>query len=128
MKDYREILKEMFAVVFVGEEDRISEYFSKDYVQHVDGKVLHYEEFVKHVRVVKEATERLEFEFKTVVMEGRVVFTNHVVRVRTKEGREMHGQVIGEFRFDEGGKVCYCDELTRMESGEEGDRDLGSRY
>lgn len=128
MKDYRKILKEMFSVVFTEGEDRIGEYFSKDYVQYVDGKVLNYEQFVKHVRAVKEATEKLEFEFKKVVMEGNVVFTNHEVRGRTKEGREISGQVIGEFRFDENGKVSYCDELTRMEKGEEGDGDLGSRY
>ena len=104
----------------------VDKYFSADYEQHVDGKNLTFANFVKHMEAQKKATKSVTITFKTIAQQGDVVFTNHYATARKHDGSEANVHVIAEFKL-KGGKICYCDELTHMLSGDEADRDLGSR-
>lgn len=127
MIDYKSRLKEMFSEVLensVYNEKLIHQYFSQNYVQHVDGKTLYFDGFNQHMKTLKKDMPEIKINIKTLVQEGNTVFSNHVVSKKTAS--DMKIQVIGEFRF-EGDQICYCDELTYLISGDPKDRDLGSR-
>ncbi|MDN5285323.1 MAG: hypothetical protein JWR38_1597 [Mucilaginibacter sp.] len=129
MEDHKKLIKEIFKNIFETpsfDEAIVRKYFSTDYIQHVDGKTLGFDHFIKHVEVVKDAMQSMSINFKTLVQENDTVFTNHIVTGTTKEGRTGDVQVIGEFRI-RNGQVIYCDELTHQLSGDPKDRDLGSR-
>lgn len=129
MEDHKQLIKEIFKNIFETpgfDEAIVRKYFSTDYVQHVDGKTLGFDHFIKHVEVVKDAMLTMAINFKTLVQENDTVFTNHTVTGITKEGRTGDVQVIGEFRI-RNGQVIYCDELTHQLSGDPKDRDLSSR-
>jgi ketosteroid isomerase-like protein len=130
MTNNKDLLKEMFQNVFANtdfDEAVIRRYFSTDYKQSVDGKELTFDEFLRHIRVLKEAVKTMTVRFKTIIQEDDVMFSNHVVTGETKEGRAAEVQVIAEFRFRDG-KIVLCDELTHMITGDQRDRDLGSRH
>ena len=91
------------------------------------GKDLGFEQFLQHLRTQKAAIKTMLFHFKTVVEEGDVVFSNHIASGETNEGREGEVQVMAEFQIRDG-KIVSCDELTHMISGDQRDRDLGSRH
>lgn len=127
MVDYKSRLKEVFSEVLespVYNEELVKKYFSPDYVQYVDGKMLHFDGFNEHMKTLKKDIPEIQINIKTLVQEGSTVFSNHVV---SKKGAgDMKIQVIGEFRF-QGDQISYCDELTYLISGDPKDRDLGSR-
>ena len=131
MKDYKKLLQNAFTAVIenpVHDPALIQKYFSEDYTQLVDGKTLNFETFNRHMEVLKETMQHLNIQFKTLVQEGNVVFSNHLANGITKEGRSGQMQIIAEFRFNNDDRICYCDELTHQISGDSRDRDMGSRH
>ena len=89
INDNKAIVKRMFEEVFAGEscdEALVRRHFSTEYVQCVDGKVLGFEEFLRHLRILKDATRTISFEFKALIQEGDIVFSNHVVTVKPSRG------------------------------------------
>jgi hypothetical protein len=130
MKDYKALVKKSFEAVVEDlnyNESVIREYFSDSYLQQVDGKVLDFEAFCRHMQVQKQAVNAISIAFKTLAQEDDIVFSNHLVTIETKERRKAVVKVIAEFRLKDG-KIVYCDELTRQVSGHGQDSDLGSRY
>jgi len=130
MKDYKNLIREIFQNIFENptyDEAIIKRYFSTNYVQHVDGKTLHFSEFIKHIKAVKEAIISMSVTFDTIAQDNDIVFTNHRVKATTKEGRAGEVQVIAEFHI-QNGQINYCNELTRQISGDPKDSDLGSRH
>lgn len=130
MNEYKTIIKSVFKEIFENtffNEAVIQKYFDPEYIQEVDGKKLDYTQFCKHVRLQKETISTMSIDFQTLVAEGNVLFSNHVVSGITKDGRSGKFRVIAEFHF-KNQKIIYCNELTHMISGDEKDRDLGSRH
>jgi hypothetical protein len=108
------------------DQQAIRTYFAPSYRQDVDGQVLDFAGFCQHMRVQKAALQALQIQFLTLVAEGDVVFTNHLVTLETKEGRQATLKVLAEFTV-RNGQIVACDELTRLVNGASQDRDLGSR-
>jgi len=130
MNNYKALVKEAFSKVLIDpvfNEEMIARYFDKSYRQFVDGKELNYEQFVAHVAIVKQRTTRLEFLYNTVIEEGNIVFTNHIVTATKPDGTVGSTHLIAEFHI-ENGKIVYCSELSRLLNGQEEDRDLGSAH
>ncbi|MBB6111955.1 hypothetical protein SAMN05421821_11561 [Mucilaginibacter lappiensis] len=130
MKDHKKLIKEIFQNIFEipgYDEAIVKRYFSTDYVQQVDGKTLHFSEFTKHIKAVKEAIASISIIFDTIAQDNDIIFTNHRVMAITKEGRSGEVQVIAEFHIQDG-QINYCNELTRQISGDPRDGDLGSRH
>ncbi|WP_158800454.1 nuclear transport factor 2 family protein [Pedobacter sp. L105] len=130
MNNYKKTIRTMFKDIFENptfDEAAIDGYFSTEYIQQVDGKIINFEQFKQHVRVLKDSMKSVSAEFKTLVQEDNIVFSNHLISGLNKEDRSVEGQVIAEFTFKDG-KIISCDELTRMTKGDEKDRDLGSRH
>ncbi|OSN03254.1 nuclear transport factor 2 family protein [Lonsdalea iberica] len=110
----------------VHSEEKIAVYFSSDYRQQVDGKHLNYDEFVKHMALLKTKTQRMTVSLLSIVAEGDTVFTHHQVNVEKSKGGNSLFEVLAHYRLSSD-QIVSCQELTRMISGENGDRDLGSR-
>lgn len=102
-------------------------YYSKEYVQHVDGKTLNYEEFLAHMADLHKSLSSLEIEFLDIVTQGDKVATRHLAHGIKKDGREIEVLVVAVFGF-KNGKLVSCDELTHMVRGAKEDRDIGSRH
>lgn len=129
MNSYKELIRNAFKAVVENQTydpTIIEKYFSRDYHQYVDGEELDFDGFCQHMKAQKLAIKYLLIDFQTIIEEGNIVFTNHSVEIQTNEGRHALIHVIAEFRIQDG-KITYCNELTRLVSGDERERDLGSR-
>jgi predicted SnoaL-like aldol condensation-catalyzing enzyme len=123
-------IREGFKTIFGSSdfnEDFIRGMVDSSYIQHVDGKTLGFEEFIQHLRVLKERTKSIEIDFKTLIEEERIVFSNHVVTATMKDDTKTVLHVIAEFRV-KNGKMYYCDELTLLIDGDSYNSDLGSAH
>jgi len=130
MKTNKAIFKELFREIFANplyNESAISQYFTPEYRQEVDGKILNYEQFCKHIIAQQEIVASMTFEFQTLVEEGNILFSNHIATIKMKNGESLEMRVIGEFHFVNG-KINYCNELTHMITGDSSNKDLGSRH
>lgn len=108
------------------DENKISQYFSPDYQQVVDGNSLNYDDFLMHMAALKSQTKRMNVAIKTIVAENNIVFTHHYVSVEKCGGEQSEFEVFACFTLSLG-RIIRCEELTRMISGGAGDRDFGSR-
>lgn len=125
----KEIIKQVFREVFETRnfnESKIVELFHENYTQHVDGKKLSLQDFIAHIKKLKEELSSVKIIFDHIVCEDDSVCTVHRALGVKKSGVEVHAKVIAYFKLKDG-KVLLCDELTHMVKGEEEDRDLGSR-
>ena len=108
-------------------EETYAQYFSQDYIQHVDGKTLTYTDFVAHMKAQKNVIKSAKVTFKHIITEGDTVATVHIVNGIKKDGSIIEAQVNALFKI-KNKKVVLCDELTHLIKGEKSDRDLGSRH
>jgi predicted SnoaL-like aldol condensation-catalyzing enzyme len=103
------------------------QYFSKEYIQHVDGKTLNYADFVSHMTVQKSVMRTIQITFKHLLVDGDKIATVHLVDGVKKNGGSIKAQVNAVFQI-KNRKIVLCDELTRLIEGAPSDRDLGSRH
>ncbi|MDO4640658.1 MAG: nuclear transport factor 2 family protein [Neisseria sp.] len=127
----KEVLRHIFENIVGGDrvdEAEIMRLFAEDYCQKVDGKTLDLAAFIAHMKLQKQHIHSSQTEFLALVEEGDTVFSNHIVRAVKNDGSRIAVQVIAQFVFDKDGKICLCDELTRLLQGDEADRDIGSQH
>jgi predicted SnoaL-like aldol condensation-catalyzing enzyme len=108
------------------DEAAIARYFSPRYVQKTDGRTLDFPGFVAHVRELKRTVKNVRISFERMVAEGANVVSIHRAEAEKVAGGRIAIRVFALFVIDEG-KIVLCDELTRLEQGAAGDRDLASR-
>lgn len=103
----------------------IEKYFSKQYIQLVDHAQLNYEEFVLHIKKLKEKVAEQEIEIFSHAENGNIIFTNHIARSTLKDGSKVSHKVLAEFTI-QNHKIIRCDELTLLIEGDETAKNLGS--
>ncbi|HHF2906915.1 TPA: hypothetical protein ACPJZ5_004788, partial [Vibrio diabolicus] len=103
------------------------QYVDPSYIQKVDGVELDYDSFVNHIEAQKKVISKLDVNFLTLVQEGNVVFSNHVVTAHKKDGSIIKVKVIAQFTIHNN-RLVLCDELTRLIEGGGEDHDIGSRH
>jgi ketosteroid isomerase-like protein len=108
------------------DERVIDRYFSPAYVQHVDGRTLNFAGFRDHVRELKKILTNLRFTVEHMVAEGDKVMEIHRVQGDKRAGGSFAVRLFSLWIIQDG-KIVLCDEISRLESGGEEDRDLGSR-
>ncbi|MDR2224123.1 MAG: hypothetical protein LBE34_15510 [Flavobacteriaceae bacterium] len=107
------------------DETIIAKYFSASYVQDVDGKTLYYPTFCKHIKTLKEITDKRKLTINHIISQDNLVFTNHTVEIINKENKYSKIKVIAMFKI-ENHKIIYCDELTFLMEGNEENKNIGS--
>lgn len=129
-QEIKNFLKEAFANVIEdmnATEETYANYFSKDYVQYVDGKKLTYSDFVAHMKAQKSVLKSAKITFRHMLVEGDKIATVHEVDAIKKDDSIIEAQVNALFQI-KNGKIILCDELTHLIKGNESDKDLGSRH
>ena len=127
--DYKEMVRKGFTLLSRSggiSDEEIAAYFHPDYRQYVDGQELDYAGLVAHMKAQQKVVAKMDVHFKNIVQEGNIVFTNHEVDILKKDGGRAKLHLLAEFTIKDN-KIIRCDELTHMISGDEGDKDLGSR-
>ena len=125
----KEFIQEVFRNVIENRnanEEIYSQYFSPNYTQYVDGKILNYTDFVSHMTAQKTVIASAKVNFKYIISEGDKIATVHTVEAVKHNGNLIEAQVNALFQI-ENRKILSCDELTHLIKGEKSDRDLGSR-
>lgn len=128
MQTNKTLIKAAFQAIFtnpVYNEDILRQYFSNDYIQHVDGHTLDFEGFCRHIQLQKTVMPVFDIHFESMAAEDHIVFTNHLVSGTDKQGKTSKAHVLAEFHVRHG-KINYCSELTRLISGDEAHGNLGS--
>ncbi|ROS17724.1 hypothetical protein EDF65_2105 [Chryseobacterium nakagawai] len=103
----------------------IEKYFSKDYIQFVDHHQLNYEEFILHIKKLKEKVAEQKIEILNYAENGNVIFTHHLAKSVLKDGGIVLHKVLAEFTIEDK-KIVKCDELTLLLEGDFSSRNLGS--
>jgi len=108
------------------DEEAVSQYFSKDFVQYVNGHTLNYDDFVEHIRALKAAIHSVKYTIERCMIQGNSFFTIHRVDAINNKGEEVIARIIAYFEVKEG-KIVLCDEMTKLLAGSKEEEDLGSR-
>lgn len=103
----------------------IEKYFSKDYIQCVDHHQLNYEEFILHIKKLKEKVAEQKIEILTYAENGNIIFTHHLANSVLKDGSTVLHKVLAEFTIEDN-KIIRCDELTLLLEGDFSAKNLGS--
>lgn len=124
----KQLIKDAFSQV-VGsnsaDEKIIAAFFHPEYQQYVDGIELNYSGFIQHMIAQKGVISNTVVNFRNIVAEDEVVFTNHEVIATKNDGSIIKVHVLAEFRIANG-KIIRCDELTRVIQGSVEDSNIGS--
>jgi len=110
----------------VHDESVLQQFFSHDYQQYVDDKVLNFHQFVSHMQTLKQHSLQRQLRIIACAAAQQTVFTRHRVAVTHDDGQVSEFEVMAQFELRDG-KICRCHELTRQIFGPEQHRDLGSR-
>nr|WP_315035427.1 nuclear transport factor 2 family protein [uncultured Chryseobacterium sp.] len=124
----KNFIREVFSQVLenpVFDEVTIEKYFSKDYVQFVDHSQLNYDEFVLHIKKLKEKVSEQKIEILRYAINGDIIFTHHVAESLLKDGSRVKHKVIAQFTI-QNDKIVQCDELTLLLEGSHTEKNLGS--
>lgn len=103
----------------------IEKYFSKEYLQLVDHQQLNYEEFILHIKKLKEKVAKQNIEILSYAENGSIIFTKHIAKSVLKDGSIVRHKVLAEFTIEDE-KVIKCDELTLLMEGNITAKNLGS--
>lgn len=110
---------------FEAETEAIGRFFTPNYQQSVDGKVIDLKGFIDHVRALRATLVSIDIEIQQIVSDGVAAATVHVVRAAKRSGEMATVKVVAFYRFD-GERIASIDELTYVLEGHAGDRELGS--
>lgn len=103
-----------------------TKYMSTDYVEHIDGKVFNFRQWLHHMNGLKGLMKSYTLKFDEIVAEGNQVATSYVVHAIKKDGSKLAIRIIAIFKIKDG-KMVYCDELTHVLNGKPADKAIGSR-
>ena len=109
------------------DEQTIASFFAANYRQTVNGIELDYVRFVSHMAKLKQIAGAMELKILAIAQQENQVLTHHVVNVCKKNGERAVTEVFAHFTL-ENGRIVSCHELTRLISGTEDDKRLGSTH
>lgn len=124
----KQLIKDAFSQIVEStsaDEKVIADFFHPKYQQYVDGQQLDYSDFIQHMIVQKGVISNTVVNFKNIVAEDELVFTNHEVIATKNDGSIIKVHILAEFTIADG-KIIRCDELTRIIQGSAEDSKIGS--
>ncbi|EJN03620.1 nuclear transport factor 2 family protein [Phyllobacterium sp. YR531] len=106
--------------------EQLSEFFSRDYRQDVDGTTLDYDGFIAHAKDLKKSISSGKAIFEMMMFDGGNVADVHIIEATKTNGEKIKVKVIAIFTIGDG-KITRVNELTHLLSGSPEDRNMGSR-
>lgn len=129
-----EIIKEFFEAQYNDPtldvkkaQETIEKYMHKDYVQHVDGKILYYKDSLPHRVAQLKLIKDLHITFDHLMADGDKVYSIHRAKATKLKGGDIEVRVFALFRLRDG-KIYFCDELTHVVKGDAADKEIGSKH
>ncbi|ARU93337.1 nuclear transport factor 2 family protein [Tatumella citrea] len=107
------------------DESALLQFFSPEYQQCVDGKILNYQQFVSHLQRLKHHSRQMKLQIIASAESSQNVFTRHQVIVTQANGQVSEFEVMAHFELRDD-RIYRCHELTRQTAGPQESRDLGS--
>ncbi|MBV8048853.1 MAG: nuclear transport factor 2 family protein [Paludibacterium sp.] len=123
--DLRQIVVDALQAVLCRQADP-ADYFSPDYRQQVDGRLLDYAAFTRHLDTLRQHVATFSIRFDQLIVEADKVVSVHYPTIVKHDGTRAEYKVIAIFTVA-AGRIVRCEELTYMLEGEPQERDLGSR-
>lgn len=102
-----------------------SKYVSKDFVNPIDGNTFNYEQWVAHQKNIKAMVKSMKPTFDLMVAEGNYVAAIFRIHLIKNDGTELEVKDMGFFEIKDH-KIVSVKELTRLISGPEADKNIGS--
>lgn len=103
-----------------------TKYMSTDYIEHIDGKVFNFKQWLHHMKGLKDMMKSYRLTFDEIVAEKNKIAASYVVHATKKDGSKLDIRIIAIFKIKDS-KMVYCDELTHVLSTQETDKEIGSR-
>lgn len=122
----RGALENFYNNISSNDDEIVGKWFSPNYVQIADGKTLSFSDFTRHLKILKRDTQSLRFKVLDVAYTGNTLADRHIVYVTKKNGQKSEFEFLAFLRI-ENGKLVRINETSRLLSGQESDKDLGSR-
>lgn len=104
----------------------LSNFFTENYTQWVDGKTMSYKEFLLHAAELKKVVLNFSIEIQECIWNAPIAADIHTIHVMKKDGKKLHFKVIAFFTFDNN-KISHVNEMTYLLQGDTEDKNLGSR-
>ena len=123
----KELVKRSFNALLENpsfDPSHFEEYFSKDYIQYVDGKTMDYVGLLEYAKTLKSRVEDIKISYEHLIAEGNKVCSIHIVEA-VRDMQPIKMKIFSLFEF-KNNKIIMCDELTHLVLGDVSDRNLGS--
>ncbi|AUG52658.1 hypothetical protein CSC3H3_07970 [Thalassospira marina] len=127
-RDAENILHDLFASLTnpAIPTENLASFFTRDYIQIVDGETLDLDGFLQHAATLRNALIRAEVSFEKIIAQDDTIADIHIVRAEKKNGDHIRVKVIAFYTLRDG-RISRIEELTHLLDGKDEDRDLGSR-
>lgn len=102
-----------------------SKYVSKDFINPIDGNTFNYNQWVDHQKHIKQLVKSMKPTFNLMVAEGNHVAAIYRIDIVKNDGSKLAVKDMAFFTI-KNKKIIYCEELTRLISGNEKDKNIGS--
>lgn len=103
-----------------------TKYMSESYIEHIDGKVFNFQQWLHHMSGLKSLMKSFKLKFDEILAEGDQIAASYVVQATKKDGTKLDIRIIAIFKI-KNNKMIYCDELTHVLSGPAADKNLPSQ-
>lgn len=104
-----------------------SKYMSNQYIEHIDGQIFNYQQWLHHMLDLKGMMKSYQLSFDEIVAEGDQIATSYVVHATKKDGTKLDIRIIAIFKI-QNGKMIYCDELTHLLNGPASEKNLSDQH
>jgi hypothetical protein len=122
----RDWLKEALQYGFNMKTQDYTKYISTSYIEHIDGKVFNFQQWLHHMSGIKDLMKSYTLTFDEIIAEGDQLAASYVVHATKKDGSKLDIRIIAIFKIKDG-KMVYCDELTHVINGAATDKQIGSQ-
>lgn len=103
-----------------------TKYMSEKYVEHINGKIFNFDQWLHHMSGLKAMMKSYELSFDEILVDNDKIATSYIVHATKQDGTELDVRVIAIFKIKDQ-KMVYCDELTYLLNGPAADKDLPSQ-
>jgi anion-transporting ArsA/GET3 family ATPase len=93
-----------------------TKYMSDQYVEHIDGKVFDFQQWLHHMTGIKDQMKSYKIEFDDVVYNENKIAASYRLFADQKKGGELEVKIMAIFTIKDK-KMIFCDELTHLLKG-----------
>lgn len=109
-------IQEALSYGFDMQTNDYTKYMSEQYVEHIDGKIFNFQQWLHHMTGIKNQMKSYKIEFDDVVYYDNKIATSYRLLADQKEGGQLEVKIMAIFTIKDK-KMVFCDELTHLLKG-----------